>query len=249
MKFRFLGVGGAFEPQFGNSAALLDTGKDTLLLLDCGGTTFCRLKELDLAAKVTHILVTHLHDDHVGSLGSLMFYRYYVQSCPMELLCPPQLEAPLRNLLRQQYTAGPLEERVVIRRLEGEPSDPSRLVGTARIDFIDTTGQHQPDMPTCAYLIELPGELIAYSGDLGNPDLLFRELEARQLNPTVVFHDVIFQEMHDGPHAWYKDVEQYIDRYNIRGYHNNPTEKPRDCRLKLAWEDGRYTPERPWDAS
>lgn len=75
---KFVGTGSAFNTARGNNSAYILEG-DTLILIDCGATTFDRLKSSGILDNVVniHIYITHTHDDHVGSLGSLILYHYY----------------------------------------------------------------------------------------------------------------------------------------------------------------------------
>lgn len=245
MNVRFLGVGGAFDPEHGNSAAVVETGDETFTLIDCGGTTFLNLKRSGWVNRVTHVLITHMHDDHIGSLGSFIFYCTYMQSRKLELVYPPGLREPLHQLLAQQYTAGPISDRVTLRELSGNYTEPECRIGATQVEFLDTTGYHQPGMPSFGYLFRQEDRVIAYSGDIGDPDCLFLALEKRGIREATVFHDIIFVQMRNGPHAWYRDVEPHLDRWTIRGYHNNPGEKPSDCRIVLVAEDPEFCPQLP----
>ncbi|PGT10219.1 MBL fold metallo-hydrolase [Bacillus cereus] len=74
----FIGRGSAFNTKEGNNCAYIK--KDNhLFLIDCGSSTFGRLIEYKLLDEVKQVtvLLTHLHPDHVGSLGDLIFYGYY----------------------------------------------------------------------------------------------------------------------------------------------------------------------------
>ena len=75
----FIGIGSAFNTQFGNTSAFIKK-EDSLLLIDSGGTVFHRLQELNILEelKKIYIVITHTHPDHVGSLGDVIFYSYYI---------------------------------------------------------------------------------------------------------------------------------------------------------------------------
>ena len=75
----FLGIGSAFNTELGNTSAFLKKN-NSLLLIDCGGTVFHRLQELSLLEELEnlYIVITHTHPDHVGSLGEVIFYSYYI---------------------------------------------------------------------------------------------------------------------------------------------------------------------------
>ncbi|ASR78198.1 hypothetical protein PPISBEST_236 [Bacillus phage PPIsBest] len=75
---KFIGRGSAFNTWEGSNSAYFVYGKE-LILIDCGTETFKRLNESFFLEEFTNIrvLVTHTHDDHVGSLGSLIMHNYF----------------------------------------------------------------------------------------------------------------------------------------------------------------------------
>ena len=77
---RFLGTGSSFNVnKSNNSAYLID--KNHLLLIDCGCTIFDEIVKSEILESITtvDILITYLHDDHVGSLSSLLHYIHFVK--------------------------------------------------------------------------------------------------------------------------------------------------------------------------
>lgn len=82
---KFLGRGGAFFPQEGNTSAYF-IEDNTMYLFDCGETVFATLmkdnKLLNLIedndVDNIEIYITHMHSDHVGSLSSLVYYCHFV---------------------------------------------------------------------------------------------------------------------------------------------------------------------------
>ena len=77
MSLTFIGVGSAFNGRLGNCSAFLDYGKNKILF-DCGELVFHTLKQADKLSGDFHIFISHNHPDHCGSLGSLIFYLYFV---------------------------------------------------------------------------------------------------------------------------------------------------------------------------
>ena len=79
MKLHFFGCGSAFNPAMGNTSAWFEMD-GCLFLVDCGETVYeLLMKRSDLREyRQIYVLLTHLHADHVGSLGSLISYNYCI---------------------------------------------------------------------------------------------------------------------------------------------------------------------------
>lgn len=75
---KFIGSGSAFNTKLGNNSAYYKENNQ-LLLIDCGSNIFHRIKESNLLEGIenVHVLVTHTHADHVGSLADLILFTYY----------------------------------------------------------------------------------------------------------------------------------------------------------------------------
>lgn len=73
----FLGTGGAFNTERGNTSAYFELGTE-LFLIDSGEDVFAKLIKKNLFDGKTrvNIFITHLHSDHAGSLGTLIAYLY-----------------------------------------------------------------------------------------------------------------------------------------------------------------------------
>lgn len=227
MNVKFLGVGGAFDPEWGNSSVLIDAGQAQGILIDSGGTTYSDLRRTGLIDRVTHILITHCHDDHVGSLGSTIFHACYIAQRKLHLMCPPGLTNSLRTLLSLQTNAS-LEQVVHFEELSKDAD-----VGETRVSWVDTKDLHQTDMQTYAYILRQPSGTFAYSGDLGDPDVLFSALASEDPSRVLICHDVSFRELANHAHAYYRDIEKHLSRWNVLAYHNNPDQMPEDCRIPL----------------
>ena len=97
---RFLGCGGAFNAALGTNAAFF-THNGNLYLLDCGETVFERAKLSGLldSAKEIFVAVTHFHSDHVGSLGTLLGYCYFILKKPATVIYPTDKMKTLMTLM------------------------------------------------------------------------------------------------------------------------------------------------------
>ena len=78
---KFIGSGSAFNTKLGNTSAYYKIGHQ-MLLIDCGSNIFHRIKEHNLLEGIEdiHVLITHTHADHVGSLADLIFIAIIVMA-------------------------------------------------------------------------------------------------------------------------------------------------------------------------
>lgn len=92
----FLGMGDGLSPELGNNNVLV-TGTDPEggLLLDCGYTTPLRLLERGWLERVRHVVITHVHADHVGGLEPLMLLHRFRLERRLHLWLHEDLEAEL----------------------------------------------------------------------------------------------------------------------------------------------------------
>jgi len=78
MKVTFLGVGSAFSKENAKSNFLIESG-EIKLLIDCACSSPPSLRKYGLSLKdITHVLVTHLHADHINSLEEIAFMTRFV---------------------------------------------------------------------------------------------------------------------------------------------------------------------------
>ena len=156
MELTFLGMGSAFNPSMHNSNAYFASG-NRFYLVDCGETTFGKVWNLPAISDCSEVvvLITHLHADHVGSLGSLISYIHYITRKKITVVHPLETVVQLLDLLgigRPIYrflkiTRGvmtEIDDRVSVKALEVE---------------------HVPDMTCFGYLIQEGSERVYFSGD------------------------------------------------------------------------------------
>ena len=156
MELKFLGAGSAFNPSMENSNAYFTVGKK-FFLLDCGETAFGRIwnRQAYLESDEVVALITHLHADHVGSLGSLISYSYYVMGKKVTVAHPCETIASLLDLLgieRACYSFRKLEAGEIAEFEGGVSVKPLNV-------------EHVPNMTCFGYLVSDGKEKIYFSGD------------------------------------------------------------------------------------
>jgi ribonuclease BN (tRNA processing enzyme) len=231
MQINFIGTGGAFDFELGNSAALLDF-KGRRILIDCGNSTYQQLRRARLSGNIDHILITHLHDDHVGSLSTFLLHcKYFLKrSHKADILVPSESFLDhLRDYIR--FSIPNYEDVVSFTPL-------SALNG---LTAVDTYGLHVPGMPSYGYIFEDEEDVYAYSGDLKDPHVIFKALEADHysLKKIKVFHDMSF-DPNDSVHCYYKDIIPYLEKYRIFAYHLDPRDNPADNPIPLLTDHPEY---------
>ena len=140
----FLGRDSGFGEQ-NNSAYYIDG--DELIIIDCGYTVFNIIKkkfDLKEYSKIT-VIITHLHNDHAGSLGQLILYSWFVYHKKVNIVS---------NCLK-------IKEYLDI---TGTPKDAYDLLEDYKeIEFIKT--EHVEHLDSYGFKISLGGKKILYTGD------------------------------------------------------------------------------------
>ena len=193
MKLKFLGIGSAYNTKWYNSNAYFYCNNN-LFLLDCGESTFARVKEkgiLDGMLGNCYVFLTHLHADHAGSLPSLC-----------------------------SFFSGKLNKKVRVIYPGQEVDDYLRLAGIPCNDYIHVTDfnalpagihaqslmtEHIPGYPSYGWILSDENETIYFSGDSKTilPNVVSKLLDK---SLTMVYHDVEYnaEEKADGCHLQYQ---------------------------------------------
>lgn len=176
MKLKPLGVGSAFNSQeYGNNSWYF-VRRNKVFMIDCGSTVFNSFKEkkLDKYDSV-NVIITHLHTDHIGSLGTLIEYLFYVKGLKTNIITDIHLRKDLRTLLS---ISGIEETMYNLVTNTYENKEVYHLdVG---ITFLETS--HVPQLQSYSLLIDFwdTQKRIYYSGDandLPNPLKIFNKPE------------------------------------------------------------------------
>ncbi|MEO0897402.1 MAG: MBL fold metallo-hydrolase [Bacteroidota bacterium] len=222
MTVKFLGTGGAFDFKIGNSAMwIVLNGKN--ILVDCGHTVYPVLRRNNLIDDIDYILITHFHDDHVGSLCTTILHHTFFlnKSQKTKILYPDEFfKRSLMNYL--SIGLGNVEQYVEFVPIKEVPE----------VRAINTFGLHVKNMQSYGFLFEDEKEIVAISGDLGDPEIIFQCIPETK-KAVKVFHEMSFEQT-DGVHCFYKDLFHQLEKFEIYGYHVNPSSEPSDNKIPLV---------------
>ncbi|GLI90449.1 MBL fold metallo-hydrolase [Bacillus subtilis] len=156
---QFLGCGSAFNTKLGNNSAFIKRG-NTLVLFDCGSTVFSRLKESGLleGTEEIHVLLTHTHPDHFGSLGDLILYNYYAME--------PVTTRQVVIYCGESYTlVGKLLTGMGIPRSAYSFGGASYYGEDVEFKLYPVRTEHVDELDCYGYSFHIDGKKIYYSGD------------------------------------------------------------------------------------
>jgi ribonuclease BN (tRNA processing enzyme) len=154
----FIGIGSAFNTQLGNTSAFIKK-EDSLVLIDCGGIVFHRLQELNILEKLKkiYIVITHTHPDHVGSLGEIIFYSYYI------LGHKPAVFFPNREIMKNFLTSIGVSQEMYLLESSDKAEIEDKNLGEVSIEFLSVS--HVETIPSYGFVMKQVEGVFYYSGD------------------------------------------------------------------------------------
>lgn len=227
VSIEFLGVGGAFDHKEGNASCLLKTKDGSLFLVDCGHTAYSSLKEKGLVGEVDRVFITHCHEDHISSLSTFIYDRFFIHNKKTVIECTPEVCESIKQYLK---ITGHLPEMYDINCdnhvfIEQEFCEIS-------ITKLDTSDYHWPyeGFPNSGLLFHVStGDdyfVIIYSGDINTPIMELMDQESypfvyEDKSKVFVFHDMTVHDYENNPHCNFSKLEPFVREFNIITYHHN----------------------------
>lgn len=165
MDLIFLGRGSAFNTSEGNNSAYF-IDKNELFLIDCGESIFEKIIERKLLDGVScvNVFITHTHSDHIGSIGSLIMYCYYVIHKSINIIISKDslYKDDLINLIRIFGCTNDMYSVVY----EDEFDNKYSLFNS--IKYMKTN--HVSQIPSYGILFNTDNGIVYYSGDTSDLD-------------------------------------------------------------------------------
>ena len=196
MKLNFLGRGSAFNVKEGNTSAYFTEGNE-LFLIDCGENIFERIIKKDLLKdiKTINVFITHTHPDHIGSLGSLIFYSFLVLKSPVNIIIP-RSSPHLHDILLLLDIWGCTKEMYKIVRdivLDGKYSS----FKSVRFNEVE----HSKAIPSYSIVFNTENGAILYTGDTNDLEYIKHFFKLTR-NIDVLYVDSTSLDYEDNPHLY-----------------------------------------------
>lgn len=138
----FLGSDSGFGKE--NTSAYYING-NKLILIDCGFTVFPKIKDRLKYFDKIDVIITHLHNDHAGTLSQLALYVYF------------ELNKKVNIISKCQYIKGYLD-------VTGTPIDAYDILSsTDYVKLIKT--EHVPQLDSYGMYLTINNKNIVYTGD------------------------------------------------------------------------------------
>jgi ribonuclease BN (tRNA processing enzyme) len=200
----FIGVGSAFNTELGNTCAFIKEGT-SLFLIDCGNMVFSKLKEnkiLDGLEKI-HIVVTHTHPDHVGSLGDLIFYSHYILHTKVNIYFPE------KDLMNTYLASIGAISNIYNLETSVRNSIDDLYFKNLKLEFMKTV--HVETIPAYGFVLEYKENKIYYSGDSCwlNPELLLR-LKTNEID--LIYQDTSGLDYDGNKHLSFKKLKESVNK-------------------------------------
>lgn len=99
MTIDFLGIGSAWNVEQDNTSAYIKKG-NKMILIDCGETIARKIIKENILEGIEeiYILISHIHSDHIGILGTLLFYSKYNKKIKDKIVLPDDQQYVINSL-------------------------------------------------------------------------------------------------------------------------------------------------------
>ncbi len=218
-----IGYGGAFNVSEKNSSFLVKNG-DVNILLDCGYSVYSELTLMEEINEIDYVYITHMHDDHFGSLSTLIFSRFYINGMKTNILCSKEMENNLLTYLvdvighdKDQFTLNDLDDDKILLVMP-----------------IDTTNHHVKNMVSSGVILAFNDtDLVLFSGDVNKPilDILketdkdFFDYLLTEKKNVIILHEATTSDYDGNVHCNYEKLNETQNLFSdVYVYHHSKDE-------------------------
>ncbi len=209
---KFLGTGGATNIELGNNSAYIKRDR-CLLLIDASESSTEKLVSLGvLNEKLDEVVIfiTHTHADHIGGLGTLIWY------CNFELNIKPKI---FSNSESHENTISSILTLLGVKNKHYEFTNDNYLpTPNIHIEAIKTT--HTPELECYSLRIKDDEEEIFYTGDTNDIDLVKRM--AKDKNISKIYCEISTDNY--PAHIYYEDLKDIEEKEKFVLMHFNSME-------------------------
>ncbi len=161
MNIEFLGIGSAWNIKYDNTSAYIK--KDNkMILIDCGESIARKIIKDNILDNIEelYILISHTHSDHVGSLGTLLFYSTYNKGIKNKIVLPDNKEyiTDLKTYLKLVDISSEIEFI--------DANTLKEIFKFKTFDILRAT--HVDNLPCYCFVFEDDENIIYYSADNSN---------------------------------------------------------------------------------
>lgn len=144
---KFIGRKSGFDDD--NTSAYFEKNNE-LTIIDCGFTVFNKIKEKFNFNKYDkiNIIITHLHNDHAGSLSQVILYAWFIYNKKVRVI------SKCKNIKKYlEITGTPDDSYEILKDMEN-----IKFIKTEHTDYLDSYG----------FLMKINNKNIIYTGDTKN---------------------------------------------------------------------------------
>lgn len=174
MELKFLGRGAMLYPCEGNTSAYFEDD-DNLFLIDCGEDVAAKLIREGLLVKDKnyYLFVTHTHSDHIGSLGTLQQYLYWICGVRLNIVIDDNVKyiQELKSVLNGFGIVEGTYEFVKTNELD------NRFKSFNKIRYVESSHGDVP-FQTASIVINTDQGNILYTGDIADTKVIESFIES-----------------------------------------------------------------------